>query len=327
MNRREFITLLFGAVAGWPVAARAQQTAVPVVGFLNPRSPEDTAHLVAMFQRGLAESGYVDGQNVKIEYRWALGQYDRLPAYAVELARRPVDVIATSGGEPAALAAKNATATIPIVFAVGGDPVGFGLVASLNRPGGNLTGVIQFADALQAKRLGLLHEVVPQASLIGVLLNPNFPPALHQLQDLQEAAEGIGLQIYPLRASTDQEIGKAFEIIEQQRIAALALAGDPFFDTRREMLVALAARYSVTAMYHFRDYTIAGGLMSYGTNLSDAYHQVGVYTGKILRGAKPAVLPVMQLAKFKLVLNLKTAKTLGIAFSPGLLAIADEVIE
>jgi putative ABC transport system substrate-binding protein len=327
MRRRDILSLLGGAAVSWPLRARAQQSAVPVIGFLNTRSPEEAAHLVASFHRGLAESGYVEGQNVTIQYRWAHGHYGRLPAFATELVRQPVNVIATTGGEPTALAAKNATSTIPIVFSVGGDPVKAGLVASLNRPGGNLTGVNQFADALQGKRLGLLHELVPQANVIGVLVNPNFPPAEQQLQDVQAAARAMGLQIYVMRASTDLEIDAAFEAVAQQRISALALTGDPFFDTRREKLVALAARYAVPAMYHFRDYAVAGGLMSYGTMLSDAYRNVGVYTGKILSGAKPADLPVMQLSKFELVLNLKAAKTLGLTFPPGLLAIADEVIE
>jgi putative ABC transport system substrate-binding protein len=328
MRRRNFIALLGGAAAAWPLAAWAQQqTATPVIGFLNTRSPEEAAHLVAAFHRGLSETGYVEGQNVTIQYRWAHGQYGQLPAFAADLVRQSVNVIATTGGEPTALAAKNATSTIPIVFSVGGDPVKAGLVTSLNRPGGNLTGVNQFADALQGKRLGLLHELVPRAIVIGVLMNPNFPPAEHQLRDVQDAARAMGLQIYVMRASTDAEIDAAFEAIAQQHISALALTGDPFFDTRREKLVALAARYAVPAMYHFRDYAVAGGLMSYGTMLSDAYRNVGAYTGKILNGANPADLPVMQLSKFELVLNLKAARTLGLAFPPGLLAIADEVIE
>jgi ABC-type uncharacterized transport system substrate-binding protein len=325
MRRREFITLLGGAAA-WPLMARAQQPA-PAVGFLNARSHEEAAHLVASFHRGLAEAGYVEGKNVTIQYRWAHGNYERLPTLATELVRQAVSVIATTGGEPTALAAKNATSTIPIVFAAGGDPVKAGLVASLNRPDRNLTGINQYADVLQGKRLGLLHEVVPQANVIGVLLNPNFPPAEQQLRDAQAAARAMDLQIYVLRASTDVEIDAAFEAVAQQRISALAVTGDAFFATRRERLAALAAHYAVPTMYHFRDYVVAGGLMSYGTILSDAYRNVGIYTGKILSGAKPANLPVIQLSKFELVLNLKAAKALGLTFPPGLLAIADEVIE
>jgi ABC-type uncharacterized transport system substrate-binding protein len=327
MQRREFIRLLGGAALAWPVAAHAQQPAMPVIGFLNARSPEEAAHLVASFRQGLSETGYVEGRNVTMEYRWAHGRYGQLPALATELVRQPVNVIATTGGEPTALAAKNATSTIPIVFSAGGDPIKAGLVASLNRPGGNVTGVNQYADVLQGKRLGLLHELVPQANVIGVLMNPNFPPAEQQVRDAQVAARAMGLQIYVMRASTDVEIDAAFEAVAQRRISALTVTGDAFFATRREKLAALAARYAVPAMYHFRDYAAAGGLMSYGTILSDAYRNVGVYTGKILSGAKPADLPVMQLSKFELVLNLKAAKALGLTFPPGLLAIADEVIE
>jgi len=326
IGRREFITLLGGAAATWPLAARAQQPAMPVIGFLNTQSAKDTAQ-VAAFRQGLAETGYREGQNVAIQYRWAHGDYKQLPALATELVRRPVNVIATGGGEPTALAAKNATSTIPIVFSTGGDPVKSGLVASLNRPGGNATGVSQYADVLQEKRLGLLHELVPQANVIGVLMNPNFPPAEQQVRDAQAAARPLGLQIYVIRASTDVEIDAAFEAVAQQRISALTVTGDGFFGTRREKLAALAARYAVPAMYHFREYVAAGGLMSYGTILSDAYRTVGVYTGKVLRGAKPADLPVMRLDKFELVLNLKAAKALGLTFSPALLAVADEVIE
>ena len=327
IRRREFITLLCGAPVAWPLAAGAQQPAMPVIGFLNAGSPEVAAHLVASFRQGLAETGYVEGRNVTIQYRWAHGHYERLPALATELVRQPVNVIATTGGEPTALAAKNATSIIPIVFSAGGDPVKAGLVASLNRPSGNVTGVNQYADVLQGKRLGLLHELVPRANAIGVLMNPNFPPAEQQVRDAQAAARAMGLQIYVMRASTDVEIDAAFEAVAQQRISALTVTGDPFFATQREKLAALAARYAVPAMYHFRHYVVAGGLISYGTILSDAYRNVGVYTGKVLSGAKPADLPVMQLSKFELVLNLKTAKALGLTFPPGLLAIADEVIE
>jgi putative tryptophan/tyrosine transport system substrate-binding protein len=327
MKRREFITLLGVAVAAWPFAARAQQPAMPVIGYLSSRSPDDTRHLLAAFLRGLTEAGYVEGQNVAIEYRWALGQYDRLPALAAELVRRPVALITTTGGEPAALAAKAATSTIPIVFLIGGDPVALGLVASYNRPGGNATGLNILATTLEGKRLGLLHELVPQAATIGVLLNPKFRPADNQLKDLQQAAPSIGLQIHVLRASTDSELDAAFETVTQEHIAALAVTADPFFDTRRDKLVALAASHAVPTIYQFREYAAAGGLMSYGNDSIDTYRQAGVYTGRILKGANPADLPVMQPTKFEFVINLKTAKALGLTFPSGLFSIADEVIE
>jgi putative ABC transport system substrate-binding protein len=330
MKRREFILAFGGAAAAsstlWPLATRAQP-ALPVVGFLNARSPEASEYLVAAFRRGLAESGYVEGQNVTVEYRWALGQPDRLPAMATELAGRPVAVLAATGGEDSAMAAKAATRTVPIVFAVGSDPIELGLVASYNRPGGNVTGVNIITTTLEAKRLGLLHEMVPQAGMIGILLNPKWPPSAGQLRDLQEAARVIGLQVHVMRASTDNEIDAAFDTLAQQRIAALAVTANPFYDTRREKLVAMAARLAVPAIYQFREFAVAGGLMSYGIDLPDAYRQVGVYAGRILNGAKPEDLPVLQPTKFDLVLNLKTAKTLGLTIPPPLLALADEVIE
>jgi putative tryptophan/tyrosine transport system substrate-binding protein len=327
MKRREFITLLGGAAVGLPLAARAQQPAMPVIGYLSSRSPDDTRHLLAAFLRGLNEAGYVEGQNVTIEYRWALGKYDRLPALAAELVRRPVAVLTTTGGEPAALAAKAATSTIPIVFLMGSDPVSAGLVGSFNRPGGNATGINILTDTLGAKRLGLLHELVPQAATIGVLLNPKFQTADSQLRDLQQAAAAIGLQIHVLRASTDSELDAAFETVTQQRIAALAVTADPFFDTRRDKLVALAARHAVPTIYQFREFVAAGGLMSYGVDSLDNYRQAGVYTGRILKGANPADLPVMQPTKFEFVINLKAAKALGLDVPPGLSSMADEVIE
>jgi putative ABC transport system substrate-binding protein len=325
LRRREFITLLGGAAAS-PLAARAQQP-MPVIGFLSTRSPEDIPHLLAAFRRGLAENGYVEGQNVTIEYRWALGQYDRLPALAAELAGRPVVVFVTAGGEPAALAAKAATSTIPIAFVIGGDPVKVGLAASYNRPGGNATGISILTSTLDPKRLGLLHELVPQAATVGALLNPNFPGFEGQLKDLQEAGRAIGVQIFVLRASDDREVEGVFETVAQQRIPALAVSADPFFDTRRDKLVALAARHAVPAMYHFREFAAAGGLMSYGIDISEVWRQLGVYAGRILKGAQPADLPVLQPTKFELVINRKTARTLGLTIPSGVLAIADEVIE
>ncbi|MBR1142960.1 ABC transporter substrate-binding protein [Bradyrhizobium sp. AUGA SZCCT0431] len=326
MRRRNFITLLGGA-AVWPLAARAQQPEVPVVGWLNARSPDDTVHLVAAFRRGLGEAGFIEGQNVMIEYRWALGQYDRLPAMAAELVRRPVTVLASAGGEPAALAAKAATSTIPIVFVIGGDPVKQGLAASLNRPGGNSTGISVLTSTLEPKRLGLLRELVPGAETIGVLLNPNYPQFESQLRDVQEAARAIDLQIHVLRASADREIDAAFETVAQRRIPALSVAADPFFDTRRDKIVVLAVRHAVPTMYHFREFAAAGGLVSYGVNISDAYRLFGVYTGRILKGAKPADLPVRQPTKFELVINLTTARALGLEVPSNLSARADEVIE
>jgi putative ABC transport system substrate-binding protein len=326
MRRREFIALLGGAAA-WPLAARAQQPTMPVIGFLNSRTPEDTVHLVAAFRRGLSETGYIEGRNVRVEYRWGLGHYDRLPALAAELAGWPVAVLASSGGDPAMLAAKAATSTIPIVF-VGADPVQMGLAASFSRPGGNATGISAMSDTLGAKRLGLLHELVSQAAEIGMLVNPaDRGSAAQQTRDAQDAARAIGLKIQIAHASTDSEIDTAFESMAQGRIAALLIGSDPFYDTRRAKLVGMAARYSFPTMYQFREYAGAGGLISYGIDLSDAYRQLGVYTGRILKGEKPGDLPVLQPTKFELVINLKTATMLGLTVPPNLLAIADEVIE
>ena len=327
MRRRNFIAGLASTTAAWSVVARAQQPTMPVIGFLNTRTPENATNLVAAFRGGLAQNGFVEGQNVTIEYRWASGQYDRLPAMATELVRRRVAVMVATGGEPAALAATVATKTVPIVYLIGGDPVKEGLAASFNRPGGNATGVTLLTTLLEPKRFGLLHELVPSATTIGVLLNPKFPPSAGQLQDVQAAAKSTGVQIRVLQASTDDELDEAFQSISQQRLAALAICADPFFDTRREKVVALAARAAVPAMYHFPEYALVGGLISYGIDNVDAYRQIGVYAGQILNGAKPADLPVMQETKFLLVINLKTAKELGIKISDNLLSLADEVIE
>ncbi len=327
MQRRDFITIVGGAVVAWPISVRAQQPPMPVIGYLSARSPEDTAALVAAFQRGLAEHDLVEGQNVTVEYRWALGQPDRLPALAAELAQRPVAIFVSTGGESAALAAKAATSTIPIAFIIGGDPVKQGLAASYNRPGGNSTGISILTATLEPKRLGLLHQLVPQAATIGVLLNPNYPPYESQLRDVQEAANAIGLRVHILRANNDHEIDAAFDTVVQQRIPALAVVSGPFFDTRRDKLVSLAARHRVPATYHFRDFATAGGLMSYGVSPSNAYHQVGVYAGRILKGAKPADLPVLIPTKFELVINLKTAKALGLTVPVSMQLLADEVIE
>ena len=331
MNRREFITLIGGAAAApsmfWPRLASAEQATMPVIGFLSSRSPAESSHLVAAFRAGLQAGGYVEGQNVAIEYRWAEGQYDRLPALAVDLVRRGVAVLATTGGEPSALAAKAATSTIPIVFTVGGDPVKIGLVASLNRPGGNATGVSLLTTVPEAKRLGLLYELVPNAALIGVLINPNYQGAEAQSREVQDAARAIDRRIEIATAGNDRQLEAAFGTLVQQHADALLVGADPFFGTRRDRIIALAAQFKLPAMYQFRDYPVAGGLMSYGINITDGYRQVGVYTGQVLKGAKPADLPIHQSIKFEFIINLKSAKALGLQIPDKLIALADEVIE
>jgi putative tryptophan/tyrosine transport system substrate-binding protein len=324
MKRRAFITLLGGAAATWPLAARAQQ---PVVGFLNSRSPDGSGHLVKAFQAGLAEAGYIDGQNVFIEYRWAGGRYDQLPALALELVRRPVTVLVAAGGTPAALAAKAATSTLPIIFSSGGDPIEHGLVESFNRPGGNATGFALLTSTLEAKRLGLLRELMPEATTLNLLLNMENPPAARQSRDVQEAARVMNVPLQVLRAGTDREIDAAFATIAEQRKPALLVGAAPFFDTRLDTILALASRYGIPTMYQFREYADAGGLMSYGIDLPEIYRHAGLYTARILKGEKPVDLPVMQPTKLELVINLKTAKALGLEIPPTLLARADEVIE
>jgi putative ABC transport system substrate-binding protein len=327
MKRREFITLLGGAAFSWPIAARAQQPAMPVIGFLNSRSRQSFTSTEAEFLKTLDEAGYVEGRNIAIEYRYADGAYDRLPALAADLVRRQVAVIVAGGGEPAALAAKAATLTIPIVFTIGSDPVKAGLVASFNRPGGNITGVNILTEGLDAKRLGLLHTLLPQATTIGFLTNPRFASADSQLRDVQEAARALGLKIHMLSASTEAEIAAVFETIAREQISAVEVEADPFLDNHRNKIVALAARYSVATMFHFREQAVAGGLMSYGIDITDVFRQVGLYVVRILNGEKPANLPVLQPTKFEFVINLKTAKALGLTIPPGVLAIADEAIE
>jgi len=328
LRRREFITLLGGSAVTWPLAARAQQPALPVIGFLNPTSPDPIADLLRAFRQGLKDTGYLEGENVAIEYRWAENQIDRLPALAAELVRRRVAVIATIGGPPAAFAAKAATTTIPIVFLVGEDPARLGLVASLARPGGNLTGVNFFNTELAAKRLELLRELVPTAKSVAVLVNPAEATNTESVvRDAEGAVRAMGLQIQVLNASTSREIDAAFATVVRERPDALFVGPGPFFTGRRVQLALLAAIHRVPAIYPGRQYVEAGALMSYGASLADSCRQVGVYVGRILKGAKPADLPVLQSSKFELVINHQTARSLGLEVPTTLLASADEVIE
>jgi len=327
MKRRDFISLV-GGTAAWPLAARGQQAAMPVIGFLHTTSPDTNADRLRAFRRGLKDAGFAEGENVTVEYRWAEGRFDRLPALAADLARRNVAVIAATGGSPAALAAKAATATIPIVFGIFDDPVRLGLVASLARPGGNATGVNFFNVELAAKRLELLHELVPSAKRVAVLINPaDATNAESQLSALNSAAATLALRLQVLKASSSGEIDAAFAQLARERPDALFVGSGAFFLSRRIQLVHLVTRHALVATYSSRDYAVAGGLLTYGTAVTDAYHQVGVYAGRILKGVKPAELPVMQSTKFELVINRQTAKTLGIDVPPTLLARADEVIE
>jgi putative ABC transport system substrate-binding protein len=319
MRRREFIMLLGGAAVAWPFAVRAQQPAIPAIGFLHSGSATSPHR---SFARGLTETGYVDGGNVRIDYRYAGGHYDRLPALAADLVQQQVAVLVPCGGVHTAIAAKAATSTIPIVFANGSDPVKFGLVASLNRPGGNITGVSFFTAQLEGKRLGLLHELVPKG-----LVNPTNANADNQTKDLEASARTLGVQLHVLSAHSEDEIEGAFANVVQLRANALVVASDPFFFARRQQLIALAARHAVPAIYEWRDFVDAGGLMSYGTSLTEAYRQAGIYAGRILKGEKPADLPVVQTVKFEFVINLTVAKVLGLDVPPGLSARADEVIE
>ena len=327
IGRREFITLLGGAAATWPLAARAQQPAMPVIGFLNPTSLDSNVDHLRAFRQGLKDAGFIEGENVAIDYRWAENQIDRLPALAAELVRKQVAVIATTGATAAASAAKAATTTIPIVFLTGADPVESGLVASLARPGGNLTGINLLTIELTAKRLELLRELVPAATRVAVLVNPTGPAPEAMLRDVEAAARAIRLQVQVLNAGTSREINAAFATFVRERPDALFVGPDPFFVSRRVQLVHLASCHAVPAAYTQRDYVEAGGLMSYGSNLKDGFRQVGVYTGRILKGAKPADLPVAQASKFELVINAETARMLGLTVPPSLLARADEVIE
>jgi putative ABC transport system substrate-binding protein len=325
MRRREFIAALGGAAA-WPLAASAQQTAMPVIGFLSASSPANRAHLITAFRRGVRESGYVEGQNVAIEYRWAQDQYDRLPELVADLLRRQIAVIAATDSL-SAVAAKAGTTTIPIVFAIGIDPVKDGLVASLYRPGGNVTGVNILSNELGAKQLGLLHELLPGPVRIGVLVDPNWPITARFVSDVQVTASAINKQIEVLHASSGRDIDTVFAGFARKPVDALLVGGTPLANNRRVHLVTLAAYHRVPALYPLREFPEAGGLMSYGTSITDAHRQAGVYAGRILKGEKPADLPVMQSSRFEFIINLNTAKVFGLSFPPGLLAIADEVIE
>ena len=330
MKRREFITILGGAAASplvWPLAVRAQQAAMPVIGILHSALPEPNSHFLEAFRQGLSESGFIEGKNVAFEYRWAENQYDRLPALVADLVGRRVAVIFADGGTVTALAAKAATTTIPIVFRISADPVKAGLVASFNRPGGNVTGVTVMTNLVIAKRFDLLRDLLPAVRLIGVLLNSNSPITDTRSIDLQTAASSLGRQVQILTASNESDLEAVFATLVQQRIGALVVPMDSFFMNQRDRLAALAARYAVPAIYDQREFVQAGGLLSYGTSFTDAYRQVGVYVARILKGARPSELPVLQPTKFELVINLKTAKALGLAIPPRMLVAADEVIE
>jgi len=327
MRRREFITLLGSAAATWPLVARAQQPALPVVGFLRNTKAASSERLVSAFRQGLKETGYVVGQNLAIEYRWTDNKNDRLPELAADLVQRKVAVIVAAGGIATALAAKRATQTIPVVFELGGDPVGLGLISSLNRPGGNLTGIALFANIVGPKRLDLLLNLVPKASAIGLLVNPSNPNAATEAKQAQEAAQLLGIKAQVLNAGAEGDIDVAFATLHRLNADALLVTASPLFVARRDQLVALAARYAIPTMFPFRDFTTSGGLISYGDSLSDAFRQVGIYTARILKGEKPADLPVVRPTKFELVINMQTAKALGLDIPAKLLALADEVIE
>lgn len=327
MKRREFIAVLGGAAGSWPLAAHAQQLAMPMIGFLSTRSAKDSGKIVAAFKTGLEEAGFTEGKNFSTQYRFAEGQLDRLPQMAADLVRRPVAVLVAVGGSSSALVAKRATSAIPIVFVIGGDPVGLGLASSLSRPDGNATGMTIISADLAPKRLGLLRELVPNATALAALVNPNTPEGQGQSSDMRTAAHALALRLRILEAGDEKSIESAFATLARDKPDALLVGSDPVFDVHRDRLVTLVAAAALPAIYQFRDFAAAGGLMSYDPDIADAHRQVGVYTGRILKGAKPADLPIQQPTRFNLVINLKTAKALGITVPPALLARADEVIE
>jgi putative ABC transport system substrate-binding protein len=327
MRRREFIRLLAGAGVAWPIASQAQQPAGPVIGYLSGRSPEDTVDELAAFQKGLSEGGFVSGGNVTIEYRWARGDYSRLAVLAAELVQRRVTVVAATGGENSARAAMQATATIPVVFALGADPVELGLVQSLNRPGGNATGTTILLGDMDQKRFGILQRTIPGIVRFGALVNPNYPPSADQIRDLEKAATDLGRQVFVAKASNDAELDAAFAALLHEQVGALLVASDPYFDTRRSRIIAFVAQNRLPAIYQFRAYAVEGGLISYGPSITDAYRQVGLYVARVLKGERPADLPILRPTKFDFVVNLKTAKSLGLTIPPTLVAQADEVIE
>jgi ABC-type uncharacterized transport system substrate-binding protein len=328
VSRRRFLRLLSGAAAAWPLVARAQQPdRIPVIGFLSSRSPGESGGAVAAFGRGLAEAGFAEGRNAVIAFRWAEGHYERLPALAADLITSRANILVAAGGTPSLLAATAATSSIPIVFTAVADPVRLGFVASFNRPGGNITGISLFNNILSMKRIGLLHELVPMADVVAMLINPKSPILEEDFEPVQETARSLGLTIHVLNASTDRDLDVVFDALPRLRIRGLALQGEPFFDSRRHRIIELAERQAIPTIYAWREYVAAGGLMSYGTNLTDNYRQAGIYVGRVLKGESPAEMPIVRPTKFELVINLKTAKVLGLDVPPTLLARADEVIE
>ena len=326
MRRRDFIKVV-GSITVWPLVAQAQQPGTPVIGFLSSRSPNESKHVLAAFHKGLSDAGFIEGTNVAVEYRWALGEYEKLPALAADLVRRNVAVIAAVGGDVSARAAEQATSAIPIVFGAGSDVVRAGLVKSLSKPEGNATGFTLLTNDLEPKRLGLLHDLLPKADVVGVLYDPNFPPAVDQLAAIEKAAETIALRVDVLRAGNDDDLNAGLQSLRNHRVSALLLTAAPYFDTRRGRIIEFAAENKIPAIYQFREYAVDGGLISYGPRITESYRQAGVYVGRILNGTKPGDLPVLQPTNFDFVINLKTAKALGLTIPPGLISFADEVIE
>jgi len=327
MRRRQFIALIGGSAATWPLVARAQQPAMPVLGFLSSRSPDESKHVLAAFHQGLSEAGFVEGKNIAVEYRWALGEYAKLSALAADLVKRNVTVIAAVGGDVSARAAEQATSTIPIVFGAGSDVVKAGLVKSLSKPEGNATGFTLLTNDLESKRLGLLHDLLPKANAVGVLYDPNFRPAVDQLTALENAAKTVALRLDVLRAGNDDDLNAGLQLLRNHRVSALLVTAAPYFDTRRGRIIEFAAENKIPAIYQFREYAVDGGLISYSPRITESYRQAGVYVGRILNGAKPGDLPVLQPTNFDFVINLKTAKALGLTIPAGLISFADEVIE